>query len=128
MTLIYALVWLYLRWGPFGRGAEFDQDAGVDLDLRFHLPFWSWIAQAAAAGALGGLAVGSACPTRWSGPMDGVLAVVVGLVATAAGIVGVIGETLSWKGPPFANAVFLGILAPLLAIAGLIWCVGLVSR
>jgi hypothetical protein len=115
MTLFYALhVWL--GWRGFGR------DAGI------HLVFWSLIAQAAAAGAVGGLAVGFACPARWSGPIVGVLAGVVGLVATAAGIVGMLGEILAQKYRPFNNLIFLGVLGSLLAVAGLTWCVGLVSR
>jgi hypothetical protein len=119
ITLFYAFTWLSTH-KAVRRYAWPD-----GLGFQLHIIFWSLIAQAALAGAVGGLVVGSACPPRWSGPTVGVLAAVVGLVATAGGIIGILGEILTRKGPPFANLAFLGVLAPLLAIAGLTWCVGL---
>jgi hypothetical protein len=126
VTFFYAFTWLGCVYSGFGR--DCDRATAFRFWLRLHLTFWSMIAQAAAAGAIGGLAVGSACPPRWSGPMVGVLAVVVGLVATAAGVVGMLGEILVQKYRPFNNLFFQGILASLLAIAGLVWCGGSVSR
>src|SRR5262249_22998991 len=92
---IYAFVWLFGRRAVPRELFDLVRAAG----FKMHIIYWSLTAQAAAAGAVAGLAVGSACPTRWSGPMVGVLAVVVGLVAMVAGVVGMLGETLTRKGP-----------------------------